>query len=422
MNFDDLDDLQFEDDEERRKYLADLTRLKRIREEAKQRKQETAYQLDKDDEELTAKIIANAEQMDYKPIKGVKYEEVDGFEDTDVTSDAEKPAKKKSKWWIWLLVIVLLGALAYPVYGMFFSEHARGIYTVAVFGLDSREGNTGAGALSDVNILAQINQDTGEIKLVSIYRDTYVQILEDDYYHKFNQAYHKGGPEQSLWTLQHNMDITPDDYAAFNWKTVVEGINLLGGIDLEITDKEFAYINGFITETVNSTGIGSVQLTAPGMQHLDGVQAVAYARLRLMDNDFKRTERQRKIISLCLEKAKQTDVGTLIKIAEYILPQINTSIEVDDILPLIKNLDKLDLVASKGWPFENECRKIGSRGSCVVAATLESNVCELHKFLLPEKEYKPSDNVHKCSVHIEELTGVHQIQPETEAVTESAEN
>lgn len=93
-----------------------------------------------------------------------------------------------------------------------------------------------------------------------------------------------------------------DDYAAFNWKAVAEAINVLGGIDLEITPAEFKYINGFITETVNSTGIGSTQLKQAGANHLDGVQAVAYSRLRLMDTDFQRTERQRKVIALALEK------------------------------------------------------------------------------------------------------------------------
>ena len=131
-----------------------------------------------------------------------------------------------------------------------------------------------------------------------------------------------------------------DDYATFNWKAVADVINILGGIDLEITDSEFAYINSFITETVNSTGIGSYQLKSAGMNHLDGVQAVAYARLRLMDTDYNRTARQRKVISLAVDKAKQADFGVLNNILVTVLPQLSTSIGFDDLLPLAKNLNK----------------------------------------------------------------------------------
>ena len=108
--------------------------------------------------------------------------------------------------------------------------------------------------------------------------------------------------------LERNLNLHIDDYATFNWKAVVDAINVLGGVDIEISDKEFAYINSFITETVNSTGVGSYQLEHSGMNHLDGVQAVAYARLRLMDTDFNRTERQRKVLGQAMEKAKTVQI------------------------------------------------------------------------------------------------------------------
>jgi len=381
------DDLIFENDDDRRRYLADLARLRKIREESRlQRESEMSH---KDISETSADRSAASRPK-----------------------SKTKAGKRKSKWWVWIVAAVLLVLAACPVYAMFLADGATGMYTIAVFGLDSRDGNTGKGALSDVNMIVQINQDNGEIKLVSIYRDTYVQIQEDDVYHKFNQAYHRGGPEQALWALEHNTDIKADDYAAFTWKAVAEGINLLGGIDLEITDKEFKCINGFITETVNSTGVGSVQLKAPGMQHLDGVQSVAYSRLRLMDNDFKRTERQRKVIALCLEKAQQADLETLVTIAETILPQINTSMSITSLVPLLKNMGNYKIVGSKGWPSENTVKKIKNRGSCVVPATLESNVVSLHQFLNPQpEEYKPSAGVVTSSQHIEKVTGVHRIDP-----------
>ncbi len=187
--------------------------------------------------------------------------------------------------------------------GWSFLHRATGYWNIAVFGVDSRDGNT-KNALADVQLICSINQETGEIKLVSVYRDTYLKIDSRGPYHKINEAYFKGGHKQAVSALEENLDVKINDYATFNWKAVAQAINVLGGVDIEITQPEFKYINAFITETVNSTGIGSTQLASAGPNHLDGVQAVAYCRLRLMDTDFQRTERQRKVISLALEKSK----------------------------------------------------------------------------------------------------------------------
>ena len=474
----DLDNLQFENDEERRKYLADLARLKRIREEAKARHDnpynsyreaeddifrdlpDDGYE-DYDEYEISNEYEDNDEYEGYgnyddhyeykepyeedvvrkRPSKkknDVVYKEKVVYRDTSSKKSKEKPKrtdkdkKKKSKWWLWLLLLLLLALLGYTAYNMFLSPQAHGLYTAAVFGVDSRDGNVGKGALSDVNIIAQVNQDTGEIKLVSVYRDTYLQIEPDNYYHKMNESYFKGGPDEALWALSNNLDLDFDDYAAFSWKAVVDGINILGGVDIEVTDKEFAYINGFITETVNATGIGSVQLTGPGMQHLDGVQAVAYARLRLMDTDFQRTERQRKVIAQCFEKAKSADLKTLKGLAEVILAQSNTSVTVKDAMPFIKNIKKYYLSETCGWPFEKVCMDIPSRGNCVIPVSLQSNVCALHSFLYPEKEYTPAEFVIHASNHIVELTGQNNdstdividqpIDAETSEINVSADN
>ena len=151
------------------------------------------------------------------------------------------------------------------------------------------------GTNADVNMICNINRDTGEIRLVSVYRDTYLNVSKEGTYNKLNYAYAVGGPEQAIETLNRNLDLEINDYMTFNWKAVANAIDILGGVDIELSKAEFYYINSFITETVKATGIGSHQLTHAGMNHLDGVQAVAYGRLRLMDTDFARTERQRTV-------------------------------------------------------------------------------------------------------------------------------
>ena len=232
--------------------------------------------------------------------------------------------RKKAKWPVILLSLLVVLC----VYGGWsFLHRATGYWNIAVFGVDSRDGNT-KNALADVQLICSINQETGEIKLVSVYRDTYLKIDSKGTYHKINEAYFKGGHKQAVSALEENLDVKINDYATFNWKAVAQAINVLGGVDIEITQPEFKYINAFITETVNSTGIGSTQLASAGPNHLDGVQAVAYCRLRLMDTDFQRTERQRKVISLALEKAKQADLATRTNLVKAILPQISTSVGV----------------------------------------------------------------------------------------------
>lgn len=140
----------------------------------------------------------------------------------------------------------------------------RDHWTIAGFGLDSRNPENLKNGNSDVIILFDMNGKTGAIKMVSVYRDTCMNIGNGKY-RKANAAYATGGPKQAVQMLNENLDVEIDDYVAVTWKSVADAINILGGVDLEVTKSEFRYINAFITETVKSTGIGSYQLKAPGM-------------------------------------------------------------------------------------------------------------------------------------------------------------
>lgn len=317
------------------------------------------------------------------------------------TAPGQKGKKKKGILWIILALLLIFVAFV----GIKFVKRQSGYYTVAVFGVDSRDGNVGKGALSDVNMIARVDMATGEIKLVSIYRDTYTQIDKDGNYHKFNEAYFRGGPEQAIWALENNTDVKVDDYVTFNWKAVVDAINILGGVDIDITDAEFKYINAYITETVNSTGVGSVQLQHAGMNHLDGVQAVAYARLRKMDSDYTRTERQRKVISLALDKAKNADFSVLNNILVTVLPQTSTSVGISDILPFAKDINKYYIGETAGFPFDKKGQNVGKLDA-VIPVTWESNDIALHEFLYPGESYTPSKLVKEISAHVAERTGL----------------
>ena len=355
--------------------------------------------------------------------------------------------KKRKIWFILLESVMLIGILCFAGYSYISSrldlmqrlpwnpdeiknveiseekqEQMSGYWTIAVFGVDSRNSSVGKGNNSDVNILCNIDQGTGEIRLVSVYRDSYLNISDKNTYNKINAAYMQGGPEQVVKALNRNLDIDIDDYATFNWKAVADAINILGGIDVEITKSEFYYINAFISETVKATGVASTQLKSAGMNHLDGVQAVAYGRLRLMDTDYARTERQRKVISLAFEKMKKADWATINNIVQTVFPQVATSIEINDLLKIGRNITRYHLTETTGFPSELREKKMGRKGACVIPQTLESNVIELHHFLFGDEEYTPTETVRTISQKIVSDTGVHGTkQAETKALPKTTE-
>ena len=287
-------------------------------------------------------------------------------------------------------------------------ENMKGYWTIAIFGVDARDNSIEKSTNSDVIILCNINRDTGEIKLVSVYRDSYLNINDKGAYSKINQAYFVGGPKQAVEALNRNLDLQIQDYMTFNWKAVANAIDVLGGVDIELSKAEFFYINSFITETVKATGIGSHQLKQAGMNHLDGVQAVAYGRLRLMDTDYARTERQRKIIAQAFEKSKKADFQTLYTLIGTVFPQVSTSIGVDDLVSNARNISKFHLGETTGFPQARGDANMGKKGAVVVPATLESNVIELHKFLFGDEDYTPSETVKKISAKISSDTGIYK--------------
>ncbi len=286
-------------------------------------------------------------------------------------------------------------------------QKQKGHWGIYIFGVDSRGSNVGKDTNADVNMICDINHDTGEIRLVSVFRDSYLNIDDNGSYNKINRAYFDGGPSNAAKMLNKNLDLNISDFVTFSWKAVADGINLLGGVDMEISRAEFAYINSFITETVNATGVYSQHLKQPGMNHLDGVQAVAYGRLRLMDTDFARTERQRKVIQAAFEKAKKADLNTLNQLTLVLFPQVATSVDMQDIISLLGDVGKYYIGETGGFPFARGDANMGKKGACVIPQTLEGNVKELHQFLYGEDNYTPSDTVIKISAKIASDTGMH---------------
>ena len=281
----------------------------------------------------------------------------------------------------------------------------KGYWNIAAFGVDSRDNSVGKGNNSDVIMIISINQETGEVRICSVFRDSYMSIGNGSY-NKINAAYAVGGPELAVKALNQDLDLNITDYITFNWKAVATGVNILGGVDVELSKAEFYYINSYITETVKVTKIGSTQLEHAGMNHLDGVQAVAYARLREMDTDYARTERQRKVIALSYEKAKKADLATVNSLAGNILSMVATNISWQDVMNVATNVSKYHIGETGGFPFSRGEGDVGRKGGLRHPAPLESNVKDLHKLLFDDDDYQCSETVKNISARIISDTGI----------------
>ena len=285
-------------------------------------------------------------------------------------------------------------------------ETMKGYTTVALFGLDTREaGQLGSGNRSDTIIIASINNDTKEVKLVSVYRDTYLN-LTNGKYNKCNSAYSSGGPAQAISMLNTNLDLDIEYYVSVDFAALTKTVDLLGGIDIDVDDAEIEHLNNYIVETSKVTGIQTQPLTSTGLQTLDGVQATSYCRIRYTaGDDFKRTERQREVIMQLVSKAKKMDISKVNDIIDAVFPLIATNYTNDELVAMAPQLLTYDIVDTTGFPFDKANATVKGKGSCVVPVNLEENVKQLHEYLFGNADYQPSNEVTEISSKINSETG-----------------
>ena len=301
----------------------------------------------------------------------------------------------------------------------------KGYRNIAIFGVDSREKQLDKATRTDVIIIASINEDTGEVKLVSVYRDTFLN-LSTDTYNKANLAYAKGGPKQAIAMLNMNLDLNITDFVTIGFEGVINAIDSIGGIEINVTEPEIVHLNSFQISMVGkqdglnaagepnyvaTPGVDYIPIKEPGLQKLNGLQATAYMRIRQVGNDFGRTQRQRTVIEKVAKKALTMNPSTLSGIAESVFPQVATSLELSEILDLLKGIAKYSFGETSGFPFDGEfwTGSLGKKGSCIVPTTLEENVMLLHQFFFgaTEEDYQPSETVKKCSQKIQSETAAY---------------
>ncbi len=278
----------------------------------------------------------------------------------------------------------------------------KGYRNIALFGVDSTSGALTKNTRSDTIMIASINQDTGECKLVSIYRDTYLN-LSNDSYNKCNAAYAKGGPEQAINMLNMNLDMNITDFVTVGFAGLTDTIDALGGVYIDVDDSEISHLNNYqlcIAEDLKRT---YTPVAETGYQLLDGLQATGYCRIRYTaGDDFKRAERQREVLSAVADQAKKASLPQLTSTADAVFNEVYTSLDLAEIVDMLGNVGTYYISDTAGFPQESNraTGTIGSKGSCVIPLSLEDNVKWLHEFLFDAKDYEPSETVKKCSQKI----------------------
>ena len=265
------------------------------------------------------------------------------------------------------------------------ADELKDYRTIALFGLDTRE-DSFKNSRSDCIILISINKRTNDVKLTSVYRDTYVDI-DGHGLDKITHAYAYGGPELALSTLNKNLDLNITEFVTVNFETVKTVVDTIGGISLTLTSAEAKQIG----------------LSGAGTYTLDGDEALAYSRIRYSDSEYKRTERMRNVIDAVFTKIKSKDISQILEYIDIILPHISTNISNNSIIAMVPFVLSYDITDSLGWPYD--VKGYSSDAWYGVPVTLESNVKELHEELFDTKDYTPSKTVQEISDDIIDETG-----------------
>jgi len=277
-----------------------------------------------------------------------------------------------------------------------------GYINILMLGVDTRDMSTIKGSGADAIMIISIKEDTGEVNLISIYRDTYMKFGDTTTYGKITDSCRIGGPELTVKSLNQAMDLNISKFAVVNFKAVSDLVNDVGGITVNVKSEEIEQLNKYTRQTANNIGQKKYNLvTQAGKQKLEGVQAVAYGRIRKgVGDDYKRTERMRIVLTKVFTKLKASDLTTVDKIINDMLSQVQTNLSNSDILGLAARLAKFNIKGSTGWPYDVAGVMLNSV-SYVFPDGLADNVTKLHKEFFGQDDYTPSAKVKEISAQIQ---------------------
>lgn len=287
-------------------------------------------------------------------------------------------------------------------------EQTKGYTTIALYGVDSRDSNLNTGTNSDAIILLSINKDTKEVKMVSVYRDTLLQIQSySQTTHKVNYAYQLGGALMSINTLNANLDLAISDYITVDFNAMADIINALGGVEVTVTEDEVNNLNKNLAEQIGISGKYSEGVHEAGTKVLSGQQAVAYSRIRSTGKgDITRTMRQRTVLLGLVNKMINADSKMISNLIDVSFSCISTSLTKDEVTSLAKDIADYKITGNIGFPFSYTPMSLDGKGSVIVAADLNANVTALHEYLYGTSGYTPSTTASSISTEVSSETGV----------------
>ena len=294
-----------------------------------------------------------------------------------------------------------------------------GFTNFVLFGSDSRDNEVSKNLNTDTIIIVSLNNATKEIKMVSVYRDTLLDVKNGNI-QKCNSAYARGGAAQAINMLNKNLDLNIQQYVTVSFNAVMDVVDMIGGIEVELSKKEAEVLNQYVFGTAHEVGCDPVLVSGAGKQTLNGVQALTYARIRKgVGDDFARAERQRIVIEKVAEKVFKSDLTTINSIIDAVLPKVSTNFALSEILSYAKDVTKYSIGENAGFPFENRTATIVGRGSTVYAQTLASNVSQLHEFLFGTVDYQPSSTVKSISNEVAYLVSSSKSSGSSSSSSES---
>ncbi len=355
--------------------------------------------------------------------------------------NGKKRKKKKGKriatiiFALLLLILLIGGFIAMYVWGLLgkvtpielgddlgidpvVAQELSNYDNILIAGVDARVDESYDTSRTDAIMILSVDKVTEEVKLISVYRDTYLQLETADgiqYYSKVNAANTNGGITQTVKALNTNMDLNIDEVILLNWNTVASVVDGLGGLEVDIKEEEIDELNKYIIDTANNIGGDTTLITEPGVQTLNGVQAVTYARIRKVGNgDFERTERMRTLVESGISKTLQSDFNTINTVAETGASQVVTSLDQREILDLAIVMATYTQGESIGFPYleQPDGTYLTETGiidgqSMVVPRTLNENVVMLHETMFNQPSYEPTTTVQEISDEIAWYTGFY---------------
>ena len=289
------------------------------------------------------------------------------------------------------------------------AEDLSGYRNIAILGSDARADEGYDGSRTDAIIIMSIKKSTGEIRLISVMRDSYLRMDYMDgtpILDKVTHAHHYLGGVNTCASLNRSLDLNIDEFVIFNWKAVADAVDCLGGIKINVSEDEMGDMNIWGPETADNVGREYERITETGTQTLDGVQATTYCRIRKNSGgDEGRSKRYKEVVAAVMKKA-MLQPWKLKELSDTVFPNIRTNMSRTAMYTAVINAPRYNMGKSLSWPQDYWSGLLGGI-SYVVPDTLESNVIRLHEKAFGQENYQVSDTCAQINADISYDTGVY---------------